>query len=154
MKTRFYSWHLDLVLEVQAEYQYFCFCCQGLKECKWPGRNQIIQSKNPLITYYIDGAHTIESVQQFIAWVEKVKPQGTHEKIVLLFNYTGDRNGMEFLQTLMVRTWFISSILVHVVCCRKRFWTFEIIATFRFAKSFCFNLLSSTFNSMRLDFPN
>lgn len=33
----------------------------GLKQCRWDGRNQRIHKKG--ITYYLDGAHTLESVQ-------------------------------------------------------------------------------------------
>ncbi|VDH90749.1 folylpolyglutamate synthase [Mytilus galloprovincialis] len=37
----------------------------GLVECKWLGRNQTIK-KNKL-TYYLDGAHTLESIQQLLS---------------------------------------------------------------------------------------
>jgi folylpolyglutamate synthase/dihydropteroate synthase len=33
----------------------------GLKTCNWPGRNQKICGPN--ITYYLDGAHTDNSIQ-------------------------------------------------------------------------------------------
>ncbi len=72
----------------------------GLSNCKWPGRNQIIQSQNPAITYYIDGAHTVESVQQFIDWFNSTV-HNSNAKNVLLFNYTGDRNGLEFLKAIL-----------------------------------------------------
>lgn len=71
----------------------------GLKSCKWPGRNQILKS-SPLITYYIDGAHTLESIKQFIDWFNSIEKR-KNSKNVLLFNFTGDRNGNLFLKELL-----------------------------------------------------
>ncbi|KAJ8303799.1 hypothetical protein KUTeg_018722 [Tegillarca granosa] len=36
-------------------------CILGLAQCSWPGRNQKLEK--PGITYYLDGAHTVESIQ-------------------------------------------------------------------------------------------
>jgi folylpolyglutamate synthase len=75
-----------------------------LTNCKWPGRNQIIESTNKLLKYYIDGAHTIESIEQFVDWFMKSNPnKSENEKNVLLFNYTGERNPSSFLKALMVK---------------------------------------------------
>lgn len=74
-------------------------------ECKWPGRNQIIKSDNGKITYYLDGAHTNESIQQFIEWFSELKKNDENfrnEKNVLLFNYTGERDSETFLKNLLV----------------------------------------------------
>lgn len=38
----------------------------GLKYCSWPGRNQIINKG--LIHYFLDGAHTSQSVQLSADW--------------------------------------------------------------------------------------
>ena len=38
----------------------------GLRECKWPGRNQILHSGH--ITYYFDGAHTENSMEACVRW--------------------------------------------------------------------------------------
>jgi folylpolyglutamate synthase len=38
----------------------------GLKSCAWPGRNQIINEG--LIHYFLDGAHTRESLQLCADW--------------------------------------------------------------------------------------
>lgn len=70
--------------------------------CKWPGRNQIIESKDKSITYYLDGAHTVESIDQFLNWFMELKKDGNNERNVLLFNYTGERDPSKFLKTLMV----------------------------------------------------
>ncbi len=77
----------------------------SLVSCKWPGRNQIIQSANKNITYYLDGAHTIESIEQFINWFLNLKKNDANfvsERNVLLFNYTGDRDPEKFLEILTV----------------------------------------------------
>jgi folylpolyglutamate synthase len=77
----------------------------GLEKCFWPGRNQIIESDNKNVTYYIDGAHTIESIEQFLQWFKKIKINNNNnmnEKNVLLFNYTGERDSLHFLEILTV----------------------------------------------------
>ena len=61
----------------------------GLEQCFWPGRNQIIKSADN-VTYYLDGAHTVESIDQFIKWF-KEEDCDRDARNVLLFNYTGYR---------------------------------------------------------------
>lgn len=39
---------------------------EGLKNCSWPGRTQIIVRKN--VTYFLDGAHTQESIKYCSDW--------------------------------------------------------------------------------------
>ncbi|XP_041374150.1 folylpolyglutamate synthase, mitochondrial-like [Gigantopelta aegis] len=39
---------------------------EGLARCSWPGRAQTIC--RPRLTYYLDGAHTKESMQQCVEW--------------------------------------------------------------------------------------
>ncbi|GFO11227.1 folylpolyglutamate synthase [Plakobranchus ocellatus] len=39
---------------------------QGLKSCYWPGRSEIIRHGS--VTYYLDGAHTEESIEQCAGW--------------------------------------------------------------------------------------
>jgi folylpolyglutamate synthase len=77
----------------------------SLVECKWPGRNQIIESDNKLVTYYLDGAHTNESIEQFLNWFLNLKKEDEHslanERNVLIFNYTGERDPKKFLEILM-----------------------------------------------------
>ena len=41
---------------------------QGLKKCFWPGRNQIVQRNG--VTYYLDGAHTPDSMQSCAEWFQ------------------------------------------------------------------------------------
>ena len=70
-----------------------------MENCVWLGRNQIIKSKN--ITYYLDGAHTVESIDQFIHWIHKINPNLNDETNMLLFNYTGERDAGTFEKLLV-----------------------------------------------------
>ncbi|KAK3594731.1 hypothetical protein CHS0354_001556 [Potamilus streckersoni] len=76
---------------------------QGLATCRWAGRNQTIEAQN--ITYYLDGAHTLESIQQCVNWFredaekEKKSLRKTILK-VLIFNTTGDRDSYMLLRPL------------------------------------------------------
>ncbi|XP_064616847.1 folylpolyglutamate synthase, mitochondrial-like [Liolophura sinensis] len=68
---------------------------KGLQTCSWRGRNQILTK--PEVTYYIDGAHTKESLEQCIHWFQEVASSEARHitgKVVkiLLFNMTGDRD--------------------------------------------------------------
>jgi folylpolyglutamate synthase len=41
----------------------------GLKEVRWPGRCQtVLDSRLPGITWYLDGAHTSESIECCLQW--------------------------------------------------------------------------------------
>ncbi|KAJ0180891.1 hypothetical protein K1T71_002976 [Dendrolimus kikuchii] len=68
---------------------------EGLKNCKWPGRYHLVQSD--FAWFYLDGAHTKESMEICAQWFEdKNKLQ---EKI-LIFSATGDRNAEILLKPL------------------------------------------------------
>ena len=41
----------------------------GLKECRWPGRCQTFKEKG--ITWYVDGAHTPESLEKCVEWFKQ-----------------------------------------------------------------------------------
>ena len=77
----------------------------GLRLCQWPGRAHIIEKENNL-TYFLDGAHTMLSVQACRAWFEYVS--NTQEKNitplktfkVLIFNTTKDRDPKSLLSHL------------------------------------------------------
>ncbi|XP_022322466.2 folylpolyglutamate synthase, mitochondrial-like isoform X1 [Crassostrea virginica] len=77
---------------------------EGLKQCRWDGRNQRIHKKG--ITYYLDGAHTLESVQQCIEWfkrasAEESKELGGRVIRILVFNSTGDREANVLIEPLV-----------------------------------------------------
>jgi len=74
----------------------------GLRVAHWPGRSQTIHRGS--IVYFLDGAHTEESVQACKTWFCKAsnrsKPQGGSTFKVLLFNMTGDRCVLSLLTPL------------------------------------------------------
>ncbi|XP_048775690.1 folylpolyglutamate synthase, mitochondrial-like isoform X3 [Ostrea edulis] len=77
---------------------------EGLKHCRWDGRNQTI--KKPGITYYLDGAHTLESVEQCIQWFKTVSSEESKQLSgrlvqVLVFNSTGDREANVLIEPLV-----------------------------------------------------
>ncbi|PSN30712.1 Folylpolyglutamate synthase [Blattella germanica] len=63
----------------------------GLKYCKWPGRNQIITDGR--IHYFLDGAHTKESLEHGADCDNPLR--------VLVFNCTGNRNSKSLLSPLL-----------------------------------------------------
>ncbi|XP_011630289.1 folylpolyglutamate synthase, mitochondrial, partial [Pogonomyrmex barbatus] len=68
----------------------------ALANCKWPGRTQILRTNT--VDFFLDGAHTIESIVNCISWFKRVS-RGTSSKF-LIFNISGDRNSLEFLKLL------------------------------------------------------
>ncbi|CAJ1071057.1 folylpolyglutamate synthase%2C mitochondrial [Xyrichtys novacula] len=77
---------------------------KGLADTEWPGRNQTL--KHGEVTYFLDGAHTMRSMQACIHWFREVAAQ--HERTasgpvarVLLFNATGERDSAAMLKLLV-----------------------------------------------------
>ncbi|XP_067661824.1 folylpolyglutamate synthase, mitochondrial-like isoform X3 [Haliotis asinina] len=75
----------------------------GLSKCYWPGRNQVLS--RPGVTYYLDGAHTIESIQQCMEWfLQASRKEASKRKgrvcRILVFNATRDRNSTAMLSIL------------------------------------------------------
>ena len=76
----------------------------GLSNCKWNGRAQTLKFKN--ITFYLDGAHTKESISYASEWFneEAAKEEKSLNKPcskILCFNLTNDRNACELLLPLL-----------------------------------------------------
>ncbi|XP_022248044.1 folylpolyglutamate synthase, mitochondrial-like isoform X1 [Limulus polyphemus] len=75
----------------------------GLQQCVWPGRFQVL--KRGSTTYYLDGAHTGESMEACIRWFkeecanEEKRTRGSVFR-VLLFNCTGERKAETLLAPL------------------------------------------------------
>uniref|UniRef100_A0A131XYQ1 Folylpolyglutamate synthase n=2 Tax=Ixodes ricinus TaxID=34613 RepID=A0A131XYQ1_IXORI len=67
---------------------------RGLENCRWPGRCQVVPL-GPSLTLFLDGAHTVESVDFCLRWFREARraqvPPGTRPWPVLLFNCVGDR---------------------------------------------------------------
>ncbi|XP_025113220.1 folylpolyglutamate synthase, mitochondrial-like [Pomacea canaliculata] len=75
----------------------------GLSQCYWPGRAQTLRKTG--VTYYLDGAHTTESMQQCVRWFmqaanEEAKQITGRVSRSLVFNMTGDRSASTMLQYL------------------------------------------------------
>ncbi|KAL7853358.1 hypothetical protein AOLI_G00202020 [Acnodon oligacanthus] len=77
---------------------------KGLAETDWLGRNQTLTHGS--ITYFLDGAHTMRSMQACVRWFSEAAAQ--HETNatgslvrVLLFNATGERDCAAMLKLLV-----------------------------------------------------
>ncbi|XP_028274361.1 folylpolyglutamate synthase, mitochondrial-like isoform X2 [Parambassis ranga] len=77
---------------------------KGLADTEWPGRNQTLT--HGAVTYFLDGAHTMRSMQACIRWFREMAAQ--HERKssgpvarVLLFNATGERDSAAMLKLLV-----------------------------------------------------
>ncbi|KAM6902359.1 folylpolyglutamate synthase, mitochondrial [Xenentodon cancila] len=75
---------------------------KGLASTEWPGRNQTL--KHGAVTYFLDGAHTIRSMQACAHWFREAAAQ--HDRSVsvvrvLLFNATGERDSDAMLKLLV-----------------------------------------------------
>ncbi|KAB7493815.1 Folylpolyglutamate synthase, mitochondrial [Armadillidium nasatum] len=74
----------------------------ALENVVWPGRSQIVTKER--MTYFLDGAHTITSIQSCIDWYEKISLQVPNDNVnlykILLFNLTGDRDHEVMLEKL------------------------------------------------------
>jgi len=73
---------------------------RGLEKTRWPGRNQVVRRKG--VEYYLDGAHTEESMMVCVDWFRKACIVEDKIKVfrVLLFNATGDRDVKTLLDPL------------------------------------------------------
>lgn len=67
----------------------------GLVHCKWPGRYQIV--KSDYAQFYLDGAHTKESMEICSQWF--INHSGENDKS-LIFSATGDRDAETLLTPL------------------------------------------------------
>ncbi|KAF1377181.1 hypothetical protein PFLUV_G00197940 [Perca fluviatilis] len=77
---------------------------KGLADTEWPGRNQTL--KHGAVTYFLDGAHTMRSMQACVDWFRETAAQ--HESNasgpvarVLLFNATGERDSAAMIKLLV-----------------------------------------------------
>ncbi|XP_036357366.1 folylpolyglutamate synthase, mitochondrial-like isoform X2 [Octopus sinensis] len=78
---------------------------EALTSNQWLGRVQIVKRHN--ITYYLDGAHTEESIMLCCEWfkkrsAEEIRSLSDNQKVVkiLMFNITGARNSLDLLNHL------------------------------------------------------
>ncbi|KDE04362.1 hypothetical protein MVLG_05241 [Microbotryum lychnidis-dioicae p1A1 Lamole] len=76
---------------------------KGLEATRWPGRCQIERDTQSLsVGWYLDGAHTVESLQCCGEWFGQVGlgSSPNHQR-VLVFNCTSGRSGLSLLGTLV-----------------------------------------------------
>uniref|UniRef100_A0A3P8NT24 Folylpolyglutamate synthase n=1 Tax=Astatotilapia calliptera TaxID=8154 RepID=A0A3P8NT24_ASTCA len=71
---------------------------KGLADTEWPGRSQTL--KHGAVTYFLDGAHTLHSIQACSEWFRETAADGPVAR-VLLFNVTGERDAAAFLKLLV-----------------------------------------------------
>lgn len=69
----------------------------ALTTCKWPGRTQIIKGED--MNFFIDGAHTVESIECCVSWFQESTRNKSGRKF-LIFNATGDRDAGKLLALL------------------------------------------------------
>ncbi|CAH2068181.1 unnamed protein product, partial [Iphiclides podalirius] len=69
---------------------------RGLSGCKWPGRYQIVETD--FSTFYLDGAHTGESMEICANWFQN---NSRYHKRSLIFSATGDRDAEVLLKPLV-----------------------------------------------------
>lgn len=77
---------------------------EAIEECKWRGRYEVIRLKNKS-TFYLDGAHTVESLTHCISWFrsECLDAQINDNRLykILIFNCTGYRDYYQLLSPLL-----------------------------------------------------
>ncbi|XP_043254292.1 folylpolyglutamate synthase, mitochondrial-like [Colletes gigas] len=70
----------------------------GLCACKWPGRMQILRGS--MADFFLDGAHTIESMKCCIDWFNNVSNGRSEGNKILIFNTSSKRNSTTLLTLL------------------------------------------------------
>jgi len=75
---------------------------RGLSDCKWPGRCDVRKGFNSNVSYYIDGAHTEESIRVCIPWfLDEMKSFERKDTVnVLLFSCNQNRNPFKLMKHL------------------------------------------------------
>lgn len=83
----------------------------GLESARWPGRCQILPKRYRNARWYLDGAHTTESIQYCIEWYRSVSisardASGKSERTrrTLIFNSTGNRDATGLLEAVKRQT--------------------------------------------------
>jgi len=71
---------------------------KGLELTEWPGRSQTVSRGQ--VEFYLDGAHTEESMESCVQWISEVGVKSPGNFRVLMFNMTGDREARSLLTPL------------------------------------------------------
>ena len=71
---------------------------EGLRKCFWPGRCQVLDSKKATnLRFFIDGAHTEESIQECVNWFITETENKTNVTLCLVFSCSITRNPVTLL---------------------------------------------------------
>jgi folylpolyglutamate synthase len=72
----------------------------GLETTTWPGRSQVMDDPEAMnLTFYLDGAHTIESMRHSAEWfTTTARAMTASEHNIMLFNCMDDRKPEELLE--------------------------------------------------------
>lgn len=73
------------------------FHLEALRSTKWDGRFQILRVSDHL-TYYLDGAHTLESLKITTKWFQEITSESNVR--ILVFNVTGQRSSVDHLKPI------------------------------------------------------
>lgn len=141
----------------------------GLANCQWPGRYQVFPSVggDPDLTFFMDGAHTKESIQLCAKWFAKTSMDMQHQlekssnkqvKVyrMLIFNVTGRRNASDLMLPLVSSDNDLSSTKArgldfdYVVCSPNRL--LREISTTSDQSNFCVDADAEAKKSVNLAF--
>ncbi|KAH9500752.1 hypothetical protein Btru_076392 [Bulinus truncatus] len=90
---------------------------EGLSKCHWPGRAHVIG--RPGVTYYLDGAHTKESMEVCASWFKEIADEErrkTKGKVVrVLLYYTGIQRNPEYLMYPLLHCGFDAAVFCPYV---------------------------------------
>jgi len=72
---------------------------EGLAKTEWAGRSQTLGDPDvENLTFYLDGAHTIESMRHSAEWFASTSRRAATEHNIMLFNCMDDRKPRELLE--------------------------------------------------------
>lgn len=79
---------------------------KGLEDARWPGRCQTVPTarKDLGLTWYLDGAHTTDSLSVCLGWFTAIQQKQVAEKRnkrILVFNCTNGRSAHELLSAVL-----------------------------------------------------
>lgn len=79
---------------------------RGLEDARWPGRCQTVPTARPGLglTWYLDGAHTTDSLSVCLGWFTALQQRKVGEKRnkrVFVFNCTNGRSAHELLSSVL-----------------------------------------------------
>lgn len=77
---------------------------EALASCSWPGRCQILRYPHKRLTFFLDGAHTKESMDNCVDWFLNSSEKEDHcGSRILMVNIIGERDKSEILRPLCHR---------------------------------------------------